>query len=448
MNSSSQTQSTSTADPRTAEELAAAEAEYEKFVWDNLPRNYAGHYLHGMLGMTGFRLFNAPTFFPAYLHSLSGSDAIVGLGLALQQLGSVISPFFGATIIEHRKRVLPVAAWIGSGMRLPILGISAAGWFLSGLPGIQLWTIIACMFVFGIFSGAQGVAFQMLLAKVIPISRRGRLQAWRNVTGGLVAAALSYVAGRYIIGGNLFGHGYSVTFFLAFVLTSAGLTALSLLMREPEPPTVRERSTIRQRFKEFPTLLTTDPSFRFFILAQVLASAGAFAQPFYIISVGHQMPIDGNALGLLSLAFLGADTATNLGWGYMGDKFGFRSTFIASLILWAGATVLLIMAHTLPAVIVAFFCIGAAQSGQQMSSSTMVLEFGNREDIAMRLALSQTAQGSMRALGPLIGGFVAAGLGYNFLFSVSMGFMVAALTVLILAVKEPRNRRGGAVESA
>ena len=132
----------------------------------------------------------------------------------------------------------------------------------------------------------------------------------------------------------------------------------------------------------------------------------------------------------------------------MGDKFGFRSTFIASLILWAGATVLLIMAHTLPAVIVAFFCIGAAQSGQQMSSSTMVLEFGNREDIAMRLALSQTAHGSMRALGPLIGGFVAAGLGYNFLFSVSMGFMVAALTVLILAVKEPRNRRGGAVESA
>ena len=430
----------------TPEELEAAEAAYEKFVWDNLPRNYAGHYLHGMLGMTGFRLFNAPTFFPAYLHSLSGSDTIVGLGLALQQLGSVISPFFGATFIEHRRRVLPVAAWIGTGMRLPILGIAAAGWFLSGVPHIQLWTIIFCMFVFGIFSGAQGVAFQMLLAKVIPIARRGRLQAWRNVTGGLVAAGLSYVAGRYLIGGNVFGHGYSVTFVLAFALTSAGLTALSLLMREPEPPTVRERSTVAQRLKEFPSLLRGDRSFLFFIVAQVLASAGAFAQPFYILSVGHQMHITGNVLGLLSLAFLGADTATNLAWGYMGDKFGFRSTFIAALVLWAGATVLLIMAHTLPAVIVAFFCIGAAQSGQMMSSSTMVLEFGSREDIAMRLALSQTAQGSMRALGPLLGGVVAASLGYNFLFSVSMGFMVAALSVLILLVQEPRDRRKAMIE--
>ena len=36
---------------------------------------YAGHYLHGMLGMTGFRLVNAPTFLPAYLHAVSGSNA-------------------------------------------------------------------------------------------------------------------------------------------------------------------------------------------------------------------------------------------------------------------------------------------------------------------------------------------------------------------------------------
>ena len=30
-----------------------AEEAYEKFVWDNLPRNFAGHFMHGMLGMTG-----------------------------------------------------------------------------------------------------------------------------------------------------------------------------------------------------------------------------------------------------------------------------------------------------------------------------------------------------------------------------------------------------------
>src|SRR5580698_7487313 len=86
--------------------LEEREAEYEKFVWDNLKRNYLGNYLHGMLGMTGFRLVNAPTFLPAYLHMISGSNAIVGLGLALQQVGGVISPIFGASRIEHRTKVM------------------------------------------------------------------------------------------------------------------------------------------------------------------------------------------------------------------------------------------------------------------------------------------------------------------------------------------------------
>src|SRR3954470_21756093 len=94
------------------------EQAYEHFVWRNLKRNYAGHYLHGMLGMTGFRLVNAPTFVPAYLHMLSGSDVAVGLGLALQQLGGAVSPIVGASQIEHRKRVMPVAMWMGTLMRL------------------------------------------------------------------------------------------------------------------------------------------------------------------------------------------------------------------------------------------------------------------------------------------------------------------------------------------
>ena len=78
-----------------------AEAEYERFIHANLRRNYAANYILGMLGMTGFLLVNAPTFVPAYLHALSGSDVIVGLGL--QQLGGVISPVFGAA---HRPKRL------------------------------------------------------------------------------------------------------------------------------------------------------------------------------------------------------------------------------------------------------------------------------------------------------------------------------------------------------
>ena len=436
------------------------EADYEKFVWDNLNRNYAAHYLHGMLGMTGFRLVNAPTFIPAYLHAmamnvpaflpfglkmLAGPDAIVGLGLALQQLGAVVSPIVGASQIEHRKRVLPVSMLMGTLMRVQILGIAIAGWLLVKNPLPLLLITMGFLFLLGLFSGAQRVAFQLLLAKVIPISRRGRLQAWRNVTGGLIAAGLSWVAGKYFIGHNVFGNGYSTTFAFAFILTSLGLTALRILMREPEPPTVRTQMSLRDRVRDFPALITGDRDFAFFMLAQTFAVAGRIAAPFYILFARHTIELNGANIGLLSLAYLGADTVTNLLWGYLGDKSGFRSTFVIALVLWIGSTVFLMNAHDAAMIALAFFGLGAAQSGYQMSASTMVLEFGLRDDMAMRLAFSATAEGLMLAIGPLAGGVIATLMGYTTLFGVSIAFEALALIVLLALVKEPRLRKAAAL---
>ena len=108
-------------------DLEAAEVAYQQFVEANLPRNFAGHFIHGMLGMTGFRIFNAPTFLPAYLHlitrAMPGSDFLVGLGQSLQQLGSVVSPVIGAAQVEHRKKVLPVSMLMGTLMRVQVAAI-------------------------------------------------------------------------------------------------------------------------------------------------------------------------------------------------------------------------------------------------------------------------------------------------------------------------------------
>ena len=418
--------------------LAEKEAAYEKFVWANLKRNYIGHYLHGMLGMTGFRLINAPTFLPAYLHMLSGSNTIVGLGLALQQLGGVLSPIVGANQVEHRTKVMPAALWMGGLARLQIIGMALAGWFLSGQSRVV--AIIGFMFLFGLFMGTQRVVFSMLLAKVIPISRRGRLQAWRNATGGLIAAGLAYLAGRYFIDANLFGNGYSTTFIFAFALTSLGLTALRLLMIEPEPPTVRPRSRLIDRFKDFPALLA-EKGFLYFMIVQMLAITARMAVPFYVLFASSTIELNGKNLGLLSLAFLGADTISNLVWGYLGDKTGFRLIMLISLLLWVGSTVLLMGAHDFLPIFLAFSGLGAAQSGYMMSAGTMILEFGDRDEMPMRIAFSATAEGIMGSIGPLLGGVISSTLGYGPMFSISIAFLVAALVVLIALVKEPRTAR-------
>lgn len=424
---------------RGASAVVEADAAYDQFVEDNLRRNYLGHYVHGMLGMTGFRLVNTPTFVPAYLHSISGSDFWVGIGTSLQQLGGIVSPIIGAQQIEHRKKILPVSVMLGTMMRVQILGLALSGWFLGGPVALAL--ALAFLFLLGFFQGPQRVAFQLLLAKVIPIRVRGRLQAWRNVTGGVIAALLSYFAGSWLVANHVWGNGYATTFFVAFVLTSLGLSALQILMREPEPPTMRERKSLRERFKDMPGLVRDDKGFMWFMIARTLVMGSRIGQPFFLLFAASVLGVDpATTLAVLSLAYMGADTISNLAWGYLADRQGFHSTFVISTALNIAGVAGLLFSDSLPLFAVSFFLIGAGQSGFLMATSNLVLEYGHPHDVPMRMALSNTAEGAMGALAPLVGALLVTVWGYEIAMWMTIVTMSAALVLLILKVDEPRRR--------
>lgn len=405
----------------------------------NLKRNYAANFVHGMLGLTGFRLLYAPTLMPAYIHLLTGSAALVGLGQALLQFGAVLSPIIGASRIEHRPRILPYAIRVGSLMRVQILGLAVSAWLLSGLP--LLIATMLFLFLLGVFTGMQRVVFQMVIAKVIPIDRRGRLQGWRNLAGGGIAAGLAYFAGHVLIERNVLGNGYATTFMLAFVLTSLGLLVLQFFMREPDAAQVRAQKPVAERVREFPALLA-DQDYRWFIIAQGLAIAGRIAAPFYVLFASQQLGVElnGALIGLLSLAFLGADTLSNLLWGNLGDRYGYRITFMFAVATWIAALVLMLLARTEALVVISFCGLGAASSGYLMSAGTMVLEFGETYDIPMRLALSTTVEGAISAVVPLIGGVIVYTLGYATLACVAVVLLSASLLILLAKVREPRRR--------
>ncbi len=424
---------------------AAREAHFTAEVETNLRRNMIANFLHGMLGMTGFRIIYAPTLIPAYLQLISGSAFIVGLGQSLLQLGICISPLASAAALEHRKRILPVAVRFGTLMRGAVLGIALAGYLLGGLPLVV--ATLACLALLGIFNGMQRVAFQMLISKLIPIDRRGLLQGARNLVGGGIAAVLSYGAGKWLIDGNMWGNGYATTFLFAFVLTSLGLVALQYGVIEPESPAVRSQVSVRERMRDIPALLE-DRDYRWFMVAQGLAMAGKIAAPFYIlIATGSgadgtgTMPLDGTTVGLLSLAYLGADTVSNLGWGVMGDRLGYRLTFLASLAFTLFGIGCLEFATGPALIIAAFAAFGIGGAGYGLSATTMVLEFGASEDLPMRIALSTMAEGAVSAATPIIGGLMLLWASSDLLLATAAVLTLAAIAVLAALVRDPRRRK-------
>ena len=292
--------------------------------------------------------------------------------------------------------------------------------------------------IFGAFLGMQSVAFSFLLSKLIPVERRGVLVGFRVFAGGLLSAVVAGVGG-WFVAQETFGDGYATTFALAFVLTSLGLLILSRV-REPDSPTVRERETLRERLRALPALLRSDLAFTRYFLARALATMGRMSLPFYALSAKASIGLSGETLGVLSTAFLLAQTGTNLGWGWVADRKGFRLVFIASMGVWMAATAAIFVSADLLDYAVVFAVLGFGLGGFQMSAQNLVLEFGARDDLPMRIAVANSASELIGAIGPLFAGAIALFASYDAVFAASLVFQLAAVAIVILWVDEPRHR--------
>jgi MFS family permease len=416
-----------------------AERVFHVQVRRNLTRNYLAHLGHGMLGQTGFRLINAPTFLPAYIMLLSGgSELAVGLALSLQALGMTLTPLLGANLIEHRRRVLPVGMLTGGAMRLMVLGMALSGLLLP--PPIALISLLMFMALLGLFQGMQGVIFNFLMSKVIPVSKRGRLTGLRNFLAGITSAGVAWLGGTYLIGDLPSAAGYSHTFLLAFVLTSFGLLLL-LFMREPETPAVKPDISLRERLRQLPAMMKEDPAFYRYVMARALATMGRMAVPFYILHASDDIGLSGTTLGIMTFAFMLSGTVSNLVWGALADWRGFRLAFLCAIGLWILASLLLIYSSGMTATILVFIGIGAAVQGFQNASMNLTLEFGQRADLPVRIAVANTVSEVAGTLGPLLGGVLAAAFGYPVVFATSMAFLIVGGAVVNYYVPEPRHAR-------
>jgi MFS family permease len=251
----------------------AAVARYEAEVARNYRWNLGAHLLYGLFGTTGWRLITAPTFVPDYLFRLGGSNLAVGVLLFAGGVGRFLSPVAGAAYVAHRPLVKRIAVVVGSAMRFQVLGMALAALFLPARANYATFFALYC--AFSVLNGLQTVVYGLLMAKVIPLARRGRFLGLRDFAGGTTAAAVAWLAGR-LLHDMAFPASYGVTYLVAFVFTSLGLVCFAAI-REPRSPVVDEPRSFATTLRSVPALLAGDPPFAWYCVARGLGALALVA---------------------------------------------------------------------------------------------------------------------------------------------------------------------------
>jgi len=423
------------ASPRTAGITTEA---FEQLVARHYRWNTRANLVYGLFGTTGLRLVNAPTLVPDYLYKLGGNNRIIGITLLVGGLCRFLGPLFGAALVAHRPRVKPWAIAIGVMMRACLLGIAMGAFFLSGRSTLVAFVI--CFGAFYFFDGMQSVTYNVVMGKIIPLSRRGWFIGLRDLLGGLTVAVLALPIGR-LLDHVPFPHSYGFTYLIAFALTAVGLLCFSLT-REPPAPWAAESRSPLEALRRIPILLQSDPAFSSYCLCRALGSAAMMATPFFILYAQESLAIDGTALGRITFFFFAAQTLANPVWGRLADRHGFRLVALVGGGIWMlAATALLVLPHGLGTVGIVFTMVGVGQGGFRMAAANMVFEFGLDAEFSQRVATVNMLGELAGALASLGAGLLADHAGHPPVLLVALLLMAVAEGVMARGVRPLPARR-------
>jgi MFS family permease len=153
-----------------------------------------------------------------------------------------------------------------------------------------------------------------------------------------------------------------------------------------------------------------------------------------------RIELSGERLGWLTAAFGLSQGLVNLAFGWLADRRGFRAAFLWAMAIWIASAALLLAAHDFGATLAGFVGLGAGLGGFMMAGQNLVLEFGSRANLPMRIAVANSAAELVGVVAPLLGGVLAAAFSYPVAIATAIVFKLLAFLLTLVWVEEPRHR--------
>lgn len=388
--------------------------------------------------MLGISLVSRETVMPVLVAQLTDSKLALGLIPAIFSLGGYLPQLLFANFTERLRYKKPFTMWVGGlGERGPYLLMALTIWWLAGsAPALALVVFFCCLAATATALGAATPAWFDMIAKVIPVQRRGLYAGLGHGLGALMGVVGAYFVGR-ILATVAFPNNFALLFGLAFAIMAISWLGLALT-REPPSEMIKEQMPLTLYLRQLPAILRRDRNYQRFLICRTIIQMGTMAGGFFMVYGIERFQIDGAGVGLLTAVLVAGQAVMGLIWGVLADRFGHKRVLATAAFALALAALAAWMADSQTWLVVTFALLGAYMAADTASGLNIILEFCAPEDRPTYIGLTNTLLAPVLTLAPLLGGWLAMTVGYPGLFMTALLF--ASLGGLLMAfwVREPR----------
>ena len=234
------------------------------FVIKHFKRNFTANFLDIGTYFFGDSFLASYTILPVFVSTLTDSPIIIGLVPAFYEAGWFIPQLFFAPYIRRKAKLMPLVIKLGIMERFSYLFLAVGAFFLPRMnPELGLGLILVLIIWRSVTAGFYALPWQEVIAKVIPVSHRGRFYGWANMFGKFLGILGAAITGLILV--KLpYPKNYSLVFFIGFIVVMLALTFF-MLTKEPENPLDAAAKEQKMDWrKDIGRILSANPSFQKF----------------------------------------------------------------------------------------------------------------------------------------------------------------------------------------
>jgi MFS family permease len=413
---------------------AAARQEIER----NYRWNFVVNTLDGTSFWFGMSFISSTVILPLYVSHFTRNPLLIGLIPFLYMAGYLLPQLFVANRVERapRKKFFPVT--LGFFLeRVPIFLLAPAAWFLAARQPYLALLAFFVLYAWHCFGGGIIiVGWQDMIAKIIPVEKRGRFFGISNFLGNGMGILGALVV-PFLLERSDFPSGYVLTFAAAAVMILLSWIFLSMA-REPAVPSTKPAVSQLTYLRSLPDVLRRDRNFRVYLLSQIFFSLSGMATGFLVVYTVQTWKLQDAQASGFTIALQVGLTLANLFFGFIADRKGHKISLEIGMLLSALTLGLAILAPGPFWFFPIFFLRGASNAGTMISGISIVYEFTDAENRPTYIGLANTIPGVAASIAPLIGGWLAGAISYQAMFILSALFGSISWALLRFAVLEPR----------
>ncbi len=283
--------------------------------------NLVVNIVEGALFWVGNAFYSFQTVLPLFLSKLTDNPFALGWLATTGNSGWLLPQLFTARWVQRTPVKKDIVIKVGFfSERLPILVLAFIAWFVvprSRTLALWLTLFTATWLAYG--SGLIAIAWQSMVAKVIPQEVRGRFMGTASalgMAGGAAAAGVvTYILNTYAFPGN-----FARSFALGAVAGFLSWFFLSLTREPPDPlPPEEEHFSLR---REIPRVLQEDPDFTRYLIARVFTVAGSMGTGFLAVYAVERWHLSDGQAGVFSGVSMAAQFVAYIFLGTWADKHG------------------------------------------------------------------------------------------------------------------------------